>query len=77
MVLAGRDVPKNAGYITFIRSVNYLILLDRFLKHVTERGRMGRPSGECRMKSRAILLAVLGFGLMAAVPTPERLRRLR
>jgi hypothetical protein len=34
---------------TFIRSVNYLTPLNRFLNDAAERGRMGRPSGKCRL----------------------------
>jgi hypothetical protein len=36
----------------FIRSVNYLTLLDRFFNHATEFGRMGPPSGQCRLKPK-------------------------
>ena len=37
-----------------IRSVNYLTLLGRFLNDAAERGRMGRPSGKCRVKRQSL-----------------------
>jgi hypothetical protein len=42
--------PGNVGLDELlIRSVNYLTPLDRFLNYAAGRGRMGRPSGKCRL----------------------------
>ena len=44
--------PRNLGYMNFfIRSVNYLTHLDRFLSDGAERGWIDRPSGKCRFVS--------------------------
>jgi hypothetical protein len=40
--------PKGVNF--FIRSVNYLTLLDRFFNDPAEHGRMNRPSGKCRFR---------------------------
>jgi hypothetical protein len=34
---------------TFYSNVNYLTPLNRFVNDAAERGRMGRPSGKCRL----------------------------
>ena len=44
----------------FIRSVNYLTHLDRFLSDGAERGWIDRPSGKCRLcrfKARQITIS--------------------
>jgi hypothetical protein len=38
----------------FFLNVNYLTLLERFLNHATERGRMGRPSGNVGLMIMAV-----------------------
>jgi hypothetical protein len=40
----------------FIRSVNFLTPLDRFLNDAAERGPMGRPSEKCRINRHVQVL---------------------
>ena len=49
MALAGPEIGGVSADELFIRSVNYLTPLNRFLNDAAERGRMGRPSGKCRL----------------------------